>query len=136
MAKVDVTFNSRRSGIARRLCLFWQWALRSVASSHTANYPVPDKQQVNQSSPPHPNAPDTYSSNTGQSSPRSKSVNWTKSSNPFACSLDRLQFKCLECWTDPLLWDTIDPRTKCCTAFAAGLPSLTWMHQQSVKWPL
>ncbi|CAJ1060714.1 hypothetical protein JOB18_022784 [Xyrichtys novacula] len=40
------------------------WALRSVASSHTANYPIPDKQQVNQRSPPHPKALDTYSSST------------------------------------------------------------------------
>jgi len=34
--------------------LYSQWALRSVASSHTANYPIHDKQQVNQRSPPVP----------------------------------------------------------------------------------
>lgn len=66
--------------------LYSQWTLRSVASSHTANYPIPDKQQVNQRSPPCPKAQDTYSSNTGQSTPLQ-----VRLSNPYWFNKDKLE---------------------------------------------
>ncbi|KAI9519361.1 hypothetical protein NQZ68_029528 [Dissostichus eleginoides] len=45
------------------------WALRSVASSHTANYPGPRQTTSEPEISPCPNALDTYSSNTGQRTP-------------------------------------------------------------------
>ncbi|KAF3835180.1 hypothetical protein F7725_027738 [Dissostichus mawsoni] len=46
-----------------------RWALRSVASSHTANYPGPRQTTSEPEISPCPNALDTYSSNTGQRTP-------------------------------------------------------------------
>ncbi|CAB1453140.1 unnamed protein product [Pleuronectes platessa] len=52
-----------------------EWALRSVASSHTANYPGPRPTTSEpEISPPVPNAPDTHGSNAGPSSPLQKFI--------------------------------------------------------------